>query len=877
MPADGAVGLVVRTARAVSAPAALLAALVLVGCALTTAAPAVAAAWATTALRDDVAAAPLAGREIATSWVGGPGGPSWYQFEPAPTGTDDSWARLAGDLDAVRASMGAELRAVTAPAQALAVSGRGQVQPSATSPGAQTSQVALVADPSLADDARLVAGAWPGEAGRDRVVPIALSEAVARAASWSLGETRDVAFPGNGDVQLELTGTIAPVRADAAVWGHTSGLLEPSYLPVGQGRILDVQAIVSTGAWVALQPVTGAARTTAWFAVDGEALDAGRAAVLARQVRALVGGDPPAIGTGGGTAPLSSRLPAGLDAFFGRQAVLTRLCTVAVAGPAAAGLATLVLGSMLVGRRLDAGTRLLAARGASRGQVAALRAGAVAIWVAPAALAGLAVGSVPAGHWPTGAAMVVAALVAVCAAVVGTPPVGRRTAAWVRAVAVAAVATVGLVAVLAVVRADGDDPLLVLAAPALALAVGLVAWRGLAWALRALARLGMARPSLTGALGPVRARSGGASAGAALLALVLGVALAVLSGAMLTTLRTGVGDSARREVGADLRVEPWGGFGPQQVAQVAATPGVRAAVPVTTVQGVIARVGTGTEPVAVVVVDTALLGDLWAGSSGAGSLPRLPERSAGSTPVIASPWFTAAVGDGEASIRGHTLAPVAAGTDTIALTGGKQWIVVDAADADDLLGSTLTADLVLVALTRDAQPDAVASAVRSLADPAPTVVAARDVVAARLAGPDVAGLIATVVAAVVASAVLGALALATGVALRTGERRRLTGLLGAFGLRRREARALATWEAVPVAVAGVVAGALAGVGLARFVVPATDLAAFTGGPTASRLSPGLTAALVAVVALVAGGAVALSAWLVRDGDPARALREMAGG
>lgn len=458
---------------------------------------------------------------------------------------------------------------------------------------------------------RLVEGRLPGRA--DGRVEVALPQAAARALGLGAGARFTLTDRLRGPaVRVTVTGLYRPVRADDPYWLlddlHGRGINKLDFTTYGPlladpGVLTDGTVSVGASGWLASADF--AAVTTARSDALRKTAVAGNAAL--RKESSL-----------GGATTASTSLPEVLDR-TDRSLLVSRstLLIVALQLVLLAGCALLLVAGLLSSERTGE-SRLLMARGASRGRIAGLAALEAALLAVPALLsAPLLAGPLTrtlAGRGPlariglhlevpsggrAGVWLVAAAVALGCALAVTLPALTSsfaRGRARVLPGAVRAGADLGLLAVAGVayfqlsrqtsgaVTDDssgvlGVDPLLV-AAPALALLAGTVLTLRL---LPPLAKLAERRATggrgLTAALaGWQIARRPMRGAGPVLL-LVLAMALGMLAIGQGASWDRSQSDQADFRAGAPVRVLTSGDAGLGRTEEYAAVAGVRRTAP----------------------------------------------------------------------------------------------------------------------------------------------------------------------------------------------------------------------------------------------------------------------------------------------------------
>ncbi|HEY2523108.1 MAG TPA: FtsX-like permease family protein [Streptosporangiaceae bacterium] len=465
---------------------------------------------------------------------------------------------------------------------------------------------------SITAHAALVTGHWPGQLRAGQPIPAALpvtAAALLHVRPGAVIQMRD--RDSNRLVRFTITGLFRPRQvsgAGAAYWqlndigfagaATSGGFTTYGPLTVNPAAFRGPLA-VGAGAWLA-QPDTAA--------IPESHLDqvAGRLSAL---ITSLQSGDTlPSLNAATSLPAVLTRTASNL----GVARSLLAICAVLIVLLAAAAL--LLVARLLAGAR-EGEVAMLAARGATRWQLARLTlAEAVPLSVVAAAAGGLAgvwlarlaagAGSVPFGTalnqaWPAALVVAAGAVVIVLGPALRTVNPGAAQARRGRAAAMAGIsragADVALVALAVLAGLElrrysavsagsgggtfGADPVLVIA-PALALAGGTTAaLRLLPLAARLGDRLAGRGRRLTAALAswqisrqPVR------QGGAALL-----VVLAVATGALVIAQRQswiGSGhDQAAFTAGADIRAEPPAPLTPGQAGRLSQAPGVTTVMP----------------------------------------------------------------------------------------------------------------------------------------------------------------------------------------------------------------------------------------------------------------------------------------------------------
>ncbi|MDI1461826.1 ABC transporter permease [Catellatospora sp. KI3] len=466
---------------------------------------------------------------------------------------------------------------------------------------------------ALSEHAQLRAGAWavPGSTP----VQAVLGEAAARLMNVQPGDRVPVTDRRSGQVtEVTVTGVFTAEHADDPYWLLTPELVEGSILGGSTyGPLVLDRADFFGGGWAA----NGAAGWVAQPRLAGSDLTG-----LVRVSNALTGLTelPKAVGFGnsGQTTTNLDRLVDRLKAadLVGRSALLTPMLLTVVLG----GYALMLLAALLTEQRRPE-TALLRARGAARGQLAGLAAREAVLVALPAVLVapplatlllgrtgGLGVfrevglhpdGSLTAAVWlvalAAGAGCVLAMMLPTLksagtyVADLAARSRPSRGAAVQRAGADLALIGFAVLAWFQLRQYDsplaglggklGIDPLLAAAAPIGVLAGAVLALRLLPPLTRLIERLLDRRPWFATQLGMWQA--GRRPHAGPVLLLALAVAVSTLAWTLAATGERSNHDQADQVTGADLRLTEASGFDPAgRTAELAALPGVRAALPV---------------------------------------------------------------------------------------------------------------------------------------------------------------------------------------------------------------------------------------------------------------------------------------------------------
>ena len=841
---------------------------------------------------------------------------------PAPSGVDP-WVPFQEGAATVRDGQPEPLRSLLQEAQMYARATTAVEHVPDEDSGYYGAQVAVHADPHLAEHVEVVDGTlpgpWggpeadaPGEAGAEggRVVgpdgapgegdagdgvPVVVLEEAAEELLWEVG---DRVGP------LVVAGTYRPLEPDDPRWQHVdNGVRMGMLFDPNRGQAALVTAFVDPGSRGYLGQPT-AVRHELWFPVDpdaasGTGVDVGLVrrqltGMLAQQHTLVESGDP-ALGPieADQTPAFATELTDTLDQVVRQQRATSSLLAVVAAGPLGVALAVVGLAARLVVQRRRPSVALVLARGASPRQLRRL-----------AVVEGLAVG-VPAavlGHvlarvllpadgrwqeWLVTAAVAAAPAVALAASVDDASllqtrrDLSRRSSSrWRWVVEAAVVALAGLATWRLLDRGSrGDDPgtsgvdLLAAATPVLlALAACVVALRLYPVPLSALTRVLRGRRSLTPFLGAARALRDPAGGLVPTLSVVLGTTIALVSAVLLTTVTRGAEAAAWQANGAAVRVN-----GPvltdELVGRLAGLDGVAAVARV-------ADIGTTQElfvdgartPLRVLVVDPALEQVIGPDSPAPGPPSQLyadggaiPLVTGGDAPDQVGPATLRGV-DGQLEVVGHM-------AELPGVQTPGSWALMDADRWTDLGRRLPTARSALVSTTEGADPDAVAAAVQDLVGTG-VVTTVQEELDSFTSAPVTTGLTRAFVGATVLTGLLTVLAVVVVQLMGTAARSRLLAVLRTLGLRPGQTRALTAWELGPVLATSLVVGAVLGLVVPWVLVRAVDLTGLTGGRSQPSLAvdPLVVGAVLAAVTLTVLTAVTVSAWLAGRTNLAQALR-----
>ncbi|NJC23124.1 putative ABC transport system permease protein [Arthrobacter pigmenti] len=737
-------------------------------------------------------------------------------------------------------------------------------------------------------------GPPPDEIGGDPI-ELLLSEDSAEAAKWTVGEEGSVRVRLSATIRerenipseqrVVLSGIYKAIDPGAEYWSLNNTLLSAAeeYDP-DTGTAVNATAFISPRAFLITRLAAEQQQTSYWYPMATEALTARTAPQVEAQLREFLGTPQsvPAAFVPGPTVVFGSETPDAIAEATQRAASTNQILALLASGPLGVCLATAALAVRLLIERRRQALALVSARGASEWQVRGSLALDGLILAVPAAalgaLAAILLVPVPfaVGHvgWAVAAAFVPAALMALQHrrgddARDDLAPFTRNR--W-RLSAEGAVVVLAVVATTLLFQRGiaqgtleyGEVDALLSATPLLiALAVCVLVLRlypvPLAWFARARRR----QPGLIGFLGATRAvRSPGAGL-VPVLALIVGLAVVLFSGVLLSTFRAGVGDAAQADVGADLRIQgpP---FTTQEVAAIGEVDGVTSVAPVTDLSRLRAEVRGETKDVNLLTTDPSAMRGVQEGLAGAfppSLLAALEEpTSDGALPVVVSPVLELEPGTAvELRYRGTTidLEVVGVGSENTVFTPAAEWMLVGQDAINSVEERTFQPSVILTDLGEDADPQAVMGAVEDITGPQILLQTPDQNVERTLGSASGFGLQLGLWAVIVSMVLLCSLTIVMTSVVNTPARNRLISLLRTLGFPPRRDGALMLWELGPIAAAAILAGTALGLVLPLIILDSIDLSAFTGGED----EPALAINPLLVLALVAGFMVVVLASL----------------
>lgn len=917
-----ALGLLLRQWASGPLPSIAVGLLVCAAATLAVAVPRAVAAVHTDALGARLAERPAVELDLTASTPLGPDvGPS-EGGTTLPEDVDAVWGGQEERLRAIRHGLPQPLRAATGDPMVVAVSGPVRANVPGAGPGSAVYRIQPGFDPRLREHFRLAEGAWPVPLPgplvepREEPMEIVLARSVADDMRWAVGAVRNIDYSGI-PVRVRLAGTVDPVDAGAGFWTHVptglrasvvdNGLAPPEYTAVGW---------LDPGSWPDFAPLALALQMDAWIPIDDAAVRAADAPRIAAQLGELASTEqvlgsgrtvevtlpdaPPGtyvpylavrtVGDVGFTSGLRDELDAATAA---AASVDTVLATVA-SGPLGVAIAVLVLAAQVVFERRRPGLELSAARGASPVQLRGILLLEGLAMSVPAVLVGLAVGVAVTPDSDTLAGWPFAALLAATPATVlltrapalsplrraradlGTSRAGRARVVVEALVVIVAAASMVLLQQRGTAGSAsvGVDPLLAAAPLLLALAACVVVLRLYPLPLAALVRRMSRRPDLVPFLGSARALRDPSAGLVPVLAVVVGMSVAVTSAVMLSTLDSGTDAASERRTGSDVVVSGVP-LTRAQLEEMGATDGVAAIAPVYSARPAVLEVDGRNRPLVLVIVDRDELKTVQQGRFDALSLPPSLGDEEEPIPILASAEVAGFVAAGEdVEFEGRAIDVVATSESQSPFTTRASWMLIDRANAAPFVDS-LVPRSVLVRLAPGADPVETRDALAAIAGEGAVAADAGRLTAEIGSTPDAGGLRAGLVASIAVATTLTALALALALLVGQAARARLLPLLATLGLGRRGERAIVAWEIAPVTAVAVVAGVVLGMTVPIVVLGGVDLRAFTGGVEAPAVAYdwALIGVVVAASVVVSAGAAAAAAHIGGRVSAARAMRK----
>ncbi|MEO6114831.1 MAG: FtsX-like permease family protein [Pseudolysinimonas sp.] len=797
--------------------------------------------------------------------------------EDPPPNLDQLYSDLNSNFELTRQNLDQPLRGLVGPptwiVQTTTIKGVPQ-QGSRPLLGLQ-----LTADPRYLSRIRIVQGTAPATWSKSEVSPpdqtravpvdVVISTGAAQQLNLKVGdEVATDVIQGVPDRLYRVSGVFEPADPGSDFW-----MQNPSLLPVTTALAQYGVAYPSLSAFVdplsvgRLATTFAPARVSLFYSVRATGADGADAPLLLRQLAA-------AATTGASSAssftalPIDTRSDDAVETAVQRGTLLGGLLALLAAAPLGLIFAVMVLGVQVVMRARRSELVLAAARGGSAWQLRGELALEGALLSVPSAIVVTALATIliPVRSEPAG--FVLPALVAL------TPPIlfaalavtrerpGTVAAILLQLRGIAEIAVIGLAALSVFLLARrglaqattqvGVDPLLSVAPLLLAVSVGILVLRVYPLPMRAARRLAVGARGLPAFVGAIRATRAPTIGLAGVLALVVGISVALFSTVLLSTFESSVDAAARESVGADARVDGSTLSAAQQNA-VAKIDGVRQVAAIE----YLSSLNVAQSPVSSVAVLLAQTAPL---STMRTLPPHLNKLTDGRIPAVVSSDVFAQLGhDRDLVVQGVEMRVVGKLPANSGLGPQSNWMMIDSTFSPRFVQTFVPATLLIKAdpskLADMYAPLHEAMRVTPGVDPlaSPVVVATvPQAIADRNGEPVIAGLLAGLIVGAILSALLCALALVLATAAAAATRARTAGILRTLGMPRRRLGVLIAWELVPVAVVALVAGAALGISLPFVLTAAVDLRPFTGSlhQPVPLLDPGLLGLVLGAFSLV---------------------------
>lgn len=738
----------------------------------------------------------------------------------------------------------------------------------------------------------------------DPQIDILLSTTSASQAKWEVGEVRIVMVDPKHGFYAKLSGTFDALDPKDGFWAAARSALTPGIdhtsFSGSNTRIVTSAAFIDPGSWATMIDETRLATTTAVgipFSTDGLTVDEDEA--LLPQLRNFISQPlqvaKVATSTTVASLVFNSDADATLDTALSRASTAISVLVMVASGPIGVAIAALwLLSRLILLRRRDALT-LASARGASGAQLRS----AQALEILALSLPGAAIGAViayllfPSAWAPISVILAGAvALVPPILTAIATSPRSLRSARgdidprargryrWVLEVIVLAMAALALFLLLqrGLASSNGTvtvDPLLASTPLLLALAAGLIVLRVYPIPLIGFARAAKKRKGIVGFLGANRSIRDPVAGLAPVLAMVVGLAVAVFSGVLLGTVYGGVDSAAHSSVGADLRIDsPI--LTQEQLDDIAAVPGVADSVAIYQNNKLLNLSVEANVAVPILVVDTAALKRVQTGVPGAARFDHDMSGTVGDRiPVLLSPDLAAQYTVAKDSGLGTE--DIVNGGDpgsSPSLSGVQDWVLIDRANSAAFDIDKFLPRITLIALDHGADASAVKAALASIVGPDATIESPSDASALLNGSPVSGGLQLALLALIIVVALLCAATVVLALMISGPARERLLALLRTLGLTRSQAQGITGWEIGPTAIVAIVVGLVLGAVLPLIVLAGVDLRPFTGGvlQPAVILDPALLALIIGGFALLVVIATIIAIATARRVSLAKTLR-----
>lgn len=909
-------GLLARQFRADLGPLLAMAAIVLVVATLASAAPLALRSLTSAEVAYQFENLPATRRDLVARSPG----------TPAITPGVSPFAQFDSALAAIRAAAPTPLDKALGTAEYAFVSDRFPVARKNVDWNDPLTPITINVAPKLADHIRLVEGTLPASFDhlidtvdneypgrpfdpfyrdpRDPQIDILLSVDTAEEGDWAVGEERWVGAFGNYGFYARLSGTFEALDPLDGFWAASPSALQPGidYTPFGgtNTRVVIGAAFIDPGSWPAMTKQFNAPMiTTVVIPLSTAGLTVEEDVAILPQLRGFTSNAQPVANVAKPDAVTSltfdSEAEPTLTTAISRAATATAVLVMVASGPIGVAVAALWLLSRLIMLRRRDTLALGSARGASDMQLRLSQALQVLLLSMPAAAIGCAVGYAlfPSSASPIAAwfAATVAVVPPILIMIAASPrslratrgdldPRARGRYRWVLEIIVFALTALSVYLLLqrgltTNAGTIGVDPLLAATPLLLSLSAGLIVLRLYPIPLLGFARAVKRRKGIVAFLGANRSIRDPAAGLAPVLAMVVGLAVAVFSGVLLGTVTGGVGTAAHSTVGADVRIEsPI--LDQKQLDEIAAVDGVEESVSLYQYSRLQNLSVEENLSVPVMIADTAALSRVQEGVPGAARIDLdMTKDVDGRIPVLLSPDLAAHYSIAHDSTFGNADIVSAGDPGTSpSLSGVADWVLIDQAQSDRFGIYKFLPRITLLRLEPGADIAAVKAELSRIAGPDATIQSPADAAALLDGSPVSGGLQLALLALIVIVALLCAGTVVLALMISGPARERLLALLRTLGLTRSQSRGITGWEIGPTAIVAIVTGCILGAALPLIVLAGVDLRPFTGGvmQPVITLDPVLLGIVVGGFALLVVVATAIAMAAARRVSLARTLR-----
>lgn len=714
---------------------------------------------------------------------------------------------------------------------------------------------------------------WSPYLWRIDSIEIVLVADAAERMQWEIGEARAWQTGGSGGGggfaftgDLVLVGTVELTDPDALIWDEVPYVSPAELYDDGNNRPrLTAAAFVAPESfWDVTTLIRHRNQFYMWYPADATLVPQLDTSQLLKGLRAI---EEQRAEVGGKDVRFYTATTAAVNMALARADSSAAVLGIALSGPVAVSIALIAVASGLILRRRVSADRLLVSRGMTLGRMRRLLlveglllglpvsiAGvALARWITPEDagwvpdVAGLAIGFIP-------ALALLGAAVDPLARTGRDSDLGASSAryGWLR---LAWMGTVwGLAAggaTLMVMRgsASGMHPLVILTPVLVAAAVSMLAVRLYPWPIKAILSGAKKRRGPVSLVGAARTLRDPIVGGVAVLAIMVTVATVAFTATMITTIQRGAEGAAAQATGADLQVN--GQIVNEDLLDRVGN--VSAVAEMTSIAGVngINLKAADNHTIRVLIVDPKQLAVVQEGLIDGFSPAYASLAADPAVDILLGPGLKAKIGEGPLTING-TPVRVAGELDTVlGMLLAGDWAVVSTDGYQRLSSDVAPARTLLIRLEdniRQAANDGVLDASgqtvleRVKAEVAAAVDGAHSMTdywiqQARIGdSPAVFSLRIALLIALALAVILAASAFMLVAGVTRDDRARSIALLSTLGTDRKQQLGIVSWEFVPIALAGLVAGGALGALIPWLTVTGVNLRPFTGG----RLQPALS-------------------------------------